>query len=330
MLLRLGAALRSRPPLVVPLFLAVYGYGTIDVADFYQLSAHPLQLNPETSKQFLHASALPYFIGYPLAATIGPRAAFVVVMIGGVVAAVAALRRLTRLRYGARANDAMLMLLATPILIVLTQYLGKSDGYLIASFFVLVSVSNPGAEALAALFVVLSHREMGVLLLASAWLLGLRRPGAWMLGAVAGLVMVFAYHHFWLAAPPQSRADLGVSYVRDAVALTLSTPVLHVLWTFGPFWWCVTRAWPIPWRGVVVLVVALVLASATLDFTRVFTIVSLPLAIALVDRIVDRLDRGPEQTWLAYLPLFPFVQAHLLSSLVFDSRLAELVPRLWR
>jgi len=137
---------------------------------------------------------------------------------------------------------------------------------------------------------------------------------------------VLAYHHLLLPSPPQTRADLGLSYLADAVQLALATPILHLVWTFGPFWWCVSRAWPVDWKWWSAFLLVLTLATLTLDFTRVFVLAGLPLMVSTIDRVVTRLG-DDEPSWLAVLPFFAFVQAHLLSSFVYDSRLLEIFAR---
>src|SRR5687768_1123058 len=107
--LRLCLFLRAHPLLVIPLFLALYGAATIDVGDFRMLSAAPLQLHVDPSRQFLHFSSLPFFLGYPVTTMVGPVVSFWIVMLAGFIFWAAALRRCAAVRYGSRQNDAMLM-----------------------------------------------------------------------------------------------------------------------------------------------------------------------------------------------------------------------------
>ena len=321
--------LRARPFLVVPLFLCLYGYGTIDAADFYLLAANPLQLNANPARQFLQSSPLPYFLGYPLTAIAGPRIAFAIVMLGGVALSLVALWRMASQRYPDRPRDAVLMVLATPLLIVLTQYLGKSDPFLVAFFLFLVAARSVAVQIVCAALVVTSHLEMGLLVVASAVFLGVVRPVA-LAGAVLGAAAVLGYHYVLLPAPPQSRATFGVSYFTDAVAIAFATPVAHLVWTFGPFWWCVTRARPLGTRWWAIFAGTLVLATITLDFTRVFVLVGLPLIVATIDKVVGALATAREEPrWLTALPLLTLVQAHLLSRYYYDSRIPEIAGRIF-
>jgi hypothetical protein len=330
---RLSLFLRAHPLLVIPLFLALYGAATIDVSDFRLLSAAPLQLHVDPTRQFLQFSPLPFVLGYPVTRAVGPAWSFWIVMLGGLIFCAAALRRCAAVRYGSRRNDAMLMVFATPLLIVLSQYIGKSDPFMVAFLLLLVASRHPIVQILIACLVVLSHLEIGLLALGSAMFLRIV-PFRWAtLGAITGVLLVFGYHQYLLPAPPQSRADMGVEYLSAAVAAVLSTPVLHLVSMFGPFWCCVFTAPRLGWRWLTVVVATTVVASATLDFTRVFILVGLPLVIAIVDRVVPRADQPASDDgrpgWFNILPLFAFVQVHLLSTYVYDSRMPGLIGRLF-
>ena len=331
MLLRISRALRDRPFLVVLAFLGVYGFATVDVADFAQLSAAPWQLHANPGKQFLQFSPLPFFLGYPLTNTIGASASFAVVMLGGLGLCALALRRLVTSRYGVHSGDAALMFFATPLLIVLTQYIGKSDPYVVAFFLLVVGSPNPVLQSAFGALLVVSHFEIGLLVLGSAAFLRLIRLPSAILGGIAGALLTTGYHYWLLPAVPQSRADIGVALLSEALGAVMATPVLHVVGLFGPFWWCVAKASPVGGRWLVVFVATAAVASVTLDFTRVFTLVGLPLVVSIVDRLVARAEaRGADHAaprWLTVLPLFAFFQMHLISTYVYDSRLPEMVGK---
>ncbi len=324
--------LRDRPLFVIPLFLCAYGVASIDVGDFRVLSAAPLQLHVDPSRQFLHFSPLPFFLGYPVTRAIWPAWAFAVVMLGGLIFSAAALRRLVAARYGSRQNDAMLLVFATPLMIVLSQYIGKSDPFMVGFLLLLVASTHPMVQVVMACLLVVSHFEMGLLVLVSAIFLRLV-PVRWTtLGGLAGVLLVLGYHQYLLPAPPQSRADMGVAYLSVAVDAVMNTPVLHLVAMFGPFWLCVLTARDLGWRWLMVFCATTAVASATLDFTRVFILVGLPLVIATVDTVVRRSDAAASDPgtpgWFTVLPLLAFFQVHLLSTYVYDSRLPELLGRL--
>lgn len=326
-----GERIRRSPLLVVPLFLLLYGYGTIDVADFYRLSAAPLQLNADAGKQFLHSSPLPYFLGYPITRVFGPRVSYFMVFGAGLLLCGIAAWRLAAVRYAHHRNDAMLMLLATPVLIVMTQYIGKSDPFLVAFVLLLMTVTHPLAQIVCASLVVMSHFEIGLIVLASAAFLQLLPRWATAIGAAIGAAAVLGYVYYLLPVAPQSRADVAILLVRESLASVATTPVLHALFTFGPFWICVAAVWPMDWRWLVTCAATLLLASVTIDFTRVFTLVGLPLAIVVVDRAVAglRANAGARPPrWVSALPLLALCQAHLIGRYVYDSRLPELMARL--
>jgi len=124
---------------------------------------------------------------------------------------------------------------------------------------------------------------------------------------------------------------MSVGFLSEALDAVMNTPILHLVFTFGAFWMCVLTAWPLGWRWRTVLAGTLVLACVTLDFTRVFNLVGLPMTIAVVDKVFPAADDGAEPgapRWFVALPLLAFVQVHLLSGYVFDSRMPALVGRL--
>ena len=227
--------LRRQPLLAIPLFLVLYGYGTIDVADFRRLSAAPLSLNSDAGKQFLQFSPLPYFLGYPFTRALGSRWSFLIVMGAGLVFFVLALRRLAARRYGAHGNEAMLMLLTTPLLIVMTQYIGKSDPYVAASALLLPTLTNPLLQILVASLVVLSHFEMGLLILASATMLGIVPWRAAVGGAILGFALIYGYHHYLCRRCRTARGHRDDA-VEGSARSPRRTPLLHLIFTFGPFW----------------------------------------------------------------------------------------------
>ena len=330
--MRFSAWLRDRPLLVIPLFLGLYGYGTIDVSDYRVLSAAPFELHPVPARQFLQFSPLAYFLGYPLTTTVGMTWSFAIVMGGGLVCFAAALRHLAAVRYRAHQHDAMLMILATPLLIVLTQYVGKSDLYLVAFLLLLVASANPAMQVVFSGLIVLCHFEIGLLVLVSAMFLRIVPWRSAIVGGVAGMLLMLGYHHYLLPAPPLSRADMSVGFLSEALGAVINTPILHLVFTFGAFWMCVLTAWPLGWRWRIVFAGTLVLACVTLDFTRVFILVGLPMTIAVVDKVFPAADDGTgpgAPWWFVALPLLAFVQVHLLSGYVFDSRMPGLIGRIF-
>jgi hypothetical protein len=325
--------LRERPILVIPLFLCLYGYGSIDVSEFRVLSAAPLDLHPIANRQFLQSSPLIFFLGYPLTSAIGATWSFAIVTLGGLAFFAFSLRRFVMVRYrtGPGQADAMLMFLATPLLIVLSQYLGKSDPYMVGFLLLLLASSQPVVQVILAGLVVLSHLEIGLLVLGSGMFLRLVPFRTATLGGLAGASLILGYHYYLLPSPPQSRAGLAVELLAEAVGAVMNTPVHHLVLTFGPFWVCVLTARRMGWRWFAVLSATVLAAVTTLDFTRTFILIGLPLTVAIVDALVPRstvasADYVPPR-WVQVLPLFAFFQAHLLSQYSFDSRIPELVGR---
>lgn len=321
----------ARPLLIVPLFLAIYGYGTIDRDDFFVLSAAPFTLHPDATRQYVQSSPLAYVIGYPFTVTLGPFPSYAVVMLGGVAFFLFALNRFVGIRYGTGRNHAMLMFLATPLLIVVTQYIGKGDPYLMTFFLLLASTSSAMAQIVCACLVVLGHREIGMAVLVSAVCLRVAPARSTALGAAIGLSLMYGYHHYLLAAVPQSRAMVGMVLLTESLDYLMTTPMLHLFSLFGPFWLCVAMAGPLGVRWWSTLLATMVVAAATLDITRVFVQIGLPLMIGVVDRLVvndDGATVAPPPRWFHLLPFCAFFQLHLVSYAVYHSRVPKLVMRL--
>ena len=320
------AAIRRSPFLILPVFVLLYGYGTIDAADFYTLSAAPFELNADAGRQFLHSSPLTFVLGYPFTRALGPRPSFVIVMGAGLAFFAVSLARLTATRYGPRRHDATLMLLTTPLLIVLTQYIGKSDAWVAGAALLLAATSNRWLQVALAAVMVLGHFEMGLLMLASMTVLRVAPWRTSLGGGAIGAALVMAYLYVILPMPPRSRADVGMVLLQEALDSVTATPVLHAIFTFGAFWVCVLAARPGHWRWLLMAAGTAAIAIVTIDFTRVFTLVGLPLAIAVVDRLVAQLeDRSP--AWLNALPLLALTQVHRIGSYAYDSRLPEIAAR---
>jgi hypothetical protein len=146
-------------------------------------------------------------------------------------------------------------------------------------------------------------------------------------------LLIFGYHYYLLPSPPQSRAGIAVELLSEAVGAVLNTPVHHLVLTFGPFWLCVLTARGLNRRWFILCVATALLATTTLDFTRTFILVGLPLIIAIVDTFVPRADAADTDyvapSWIDALPLCAFVQGHVLSHYVYDSRLPGLLARLF-
>jgi hypothetical protein len=177
--------------------------------------------------------------------------------------------------------------------------------------------------------IVLCHRELGGAVVLSYALLHRERLGAILFGGAAAALAVTVYTQVLLSQAPSSRLDYAVLHAGAIWHNVLTHPILHVVFTFGPFWLFVVTRRRFPWAWTAVAGLAFALAAATADFTRVFVIVAAPLlfeiAVQAGTEVVDGggLVVGARRWSVAALWPLVFVQLYLAGPKVFWARGAE-------
>jgi hypothetical protein len=285
-------------PIAFPLlFLCLYTLRITDNGDFVRLATDAFQLHPDPERQFLHSSPFTFMIGHGLLRavnlfrdsvdqTLVAYVAFACLSLGGLVAMWLAFVRLTKAHF----DDALLAricLLCSPLLLIATQWVGKSDPWMMAFFFLLVTTRSTLARVLLAALLVTCHKDVGAMLVVGTVLLGRERPlGPILVGAALGLALVYAYLYLALPAPPASRADFATANMERILTCFLSRPLTYVLLSLGPFWAVVATLRKIEWRWIVYFCLALGLSVNAVDFTRIFFLLSLPLLLDVTRRVI--------------------------------------------
>jgi hypothetical protein len=329
----LGSAVIRRPWLLAAIFVAAYGIRTTDVAEFQIIASAPFHVGLPPDHQFLYGSPLTFFLGgYYLHHGLPPGAAFAVVQIIGAALLLVGFKAALESRVAPVARGAVtVVLLSSPLLFVLSSFVGKSDTYLLAFLFLLTATESRATSAVLAALTVLCHRELGGAVLLSYALLHRDRRGAILLGGSAAALAITIYTQVLLSQAPSSRLDYAVLHAGPIWHNVLAHPLLHVVFTFGPFWLFVVtrRRFPPAWTAVAAL--AFVLAAATADFTRVFVIVAAPLLFEIAAQVGAEVTDGGGLVvgawhWSA-AALWPlvFVQLHLAGPKIFWARGAEWV-----
>lgn len=333
---QISQKLYANPAWFMLVFVLVYGVGFADIPDFMRLSAEPFSLLPDISRQFLHSSPLIFFLAHPLTIWLGGNASFSITMFGGLLFAFFCARAFIHYHFGSQEKLAASLFLASPLLLIMISWIGKSDPLLIG-FFCLLTMSRHWILVLWwSLLMILAHRDLGVVMLVGYALLFRPNYLALALGAAVGLLMIYGYHHYLLLEPPQTRMEFALGSLPIFIRGVAESPLAHIVLMFGPFWLAIVYLLPgISAREIVVFLLALAAACLSLDFTRVFILAAIPLIFYLVKRMV-LLKQEPVASQhidrlLTFLPLLSLLQAQFYSAnIVRDSmllhHLAKLLP----
>jgi hypothetical protein len=221
------------------------------------------------------------------------------------------------------------VLFTSPLLFVLSAFVGKSDPYLIGFFLLLTIAESAATIVLLAVAMALCHSEMSAAMLVAYVCLHRSRWRPIATGVAVGEVIVWSYTHLLLAPAPESRASFALLNLADAWRAFVHHPVLHLFATFGLFWIFVSTR--LTSQRFAVLALALVLAVVTRDFTRVFLLVSTPLLLDVSREAAAEIARqggvriGPYRVGLHVLWPLMFAQLQLAGPKVLWARGIEWV-----
>ena len=292
-----------RPVLLAIAFLALYGIRRADVLDFSLLTSDPFVTLPNPTHQFLHSSPLTIFIGWPITRLFGAGISSWIVSIGGLTALICVtIAYLRHLPLDQRAV-ALLVVFSTPILMVLTRWVGKGDPYILALFLLTLDHRRGWAiHGLLCAVLVLAHKELGTIVLIVDALMRWRLRPATVAGLVAGNALVSVYLAS-LSVAPMSRVNLAVHYLTEGAVGWAHNPVAHLILTFGWFW-CflfVRRREPDALRVAIAVALCLALSFDGADYTRVFVLCTFPIVVYTAEAIA----RAPASSRLVATSPFP-------------------------
>jgi hypothetical protein len=295
-----------RPLLLAALVAIAYGIRLNDTRELVDAAVDPYRMVLPPEREFLYGSPLPLFlVSYFIHQGLPGLAAYIWVQVVGAGLFLVGLHRaLGRGVSRERRNLTLTVLLASPLLVTLLWWFGKSDLYLLGFYLLLASSPSTASQVGLAVLMIVSHGELATVLLL---IHGLLTPSRWRpiaLGLVVGHAILAGYTGM-LSPQPTSRADFAWQHATELIGIFAATPLLHL---FVPATLTVIYATMriLSWRAVTVLAVALAFAIVAQDFTRVFTIISTPLLIDAARTIA--VNRPSAVTWLWPLAL---IQLHL-------------------
>lgn len=320
----------GRATLFFAAIVLVTGVRFVGMSVMGDLHARPLQRLESPQDQYLHSSLVSIFVGHTLGA-VSPR------RMRALSLSVMALALSAVLLYGHRAVPdpaerwTFFRLLAlSPLIHVLVFWLGKSDPYLVAGYFLLLLSGNAFVVAALALGMTLTHLEQATVLLAVHGLLHRPRPavvGGLLAGWLAGLAVHQAYLvQLGLAGSPR------VSWLWDHPDVlgrnNLARPYAMLALSFSWFWIPLfaylrdRRGWTLPLLSGACFAVAML----AMDFTRVFTLVALPLIVHVARELAHE-GAGTLRPRLGALTGLGFLQMELAVGRIWDNAWALMLVR---
>lgn len=299
-------------------FLILYGVDGADYEDLKRLAAHPLTLHPDVERQFLHSSPLLYFLGYPLVQLVGPATAIAILGAAGFAVLAVGLGRLTRGLSAEAVPAVTLVLLSTPLTLVFTTWLGKTDPAIAGLYFWLAaSPRSPSMRGALALVMTLCHCEIATVVLVGHAIVRPRDAVAVLTGLGLGHLAVLGYHHGLLSAPPVSRSAYAQIHRAEILSGFIANPLAHLVFSLGWFWMLFVlelRRRP-RIADLAVVAVALGAASLTYDYTRVATMCALPVIVQVALGLATRPGGLPR-----FLRRLPFPLVFLLQFQIQDAQ----------
>jgi hypothetical protein len=141
---------RRHPWQVITLFVAAYGFRTTDVVEFRAISAGPFTLNLLPEYQFLYGSPFTFLVGsYYQHHGLDYVTAFFVVYSLGIAFFFVSLRTVLVHQLGDEDHRlAMIVILSSPLLLIVLSFVGKSDTYLLAFLFLLMTTESVATQVI--------------------------------------------------------------------------------------------------------------------------------------------------------------------------------------
>lgn len=263
-------------------FVLLNGVRFTDVADAQRLAAQPFALLADVERQFLHGSPFTFVLAAPAAELLGPWPAWILVTAGGFAVLALALRRFLAAFAPAQRHTILVVLASSPLLLVLTRWIGKSDPYLVGFYLLFITEPRAAVKSSLAAAMVLCHRELASVILVLHLVCARRDVAPLVAGLAAGHGLVLGYWQL-LPAPPATRAAYAAGHGETILGAVAHAPLVHVAFALNWFWYFLAanarRA-----RDVLPVVAVLGVAALATDYTRVASLCALPIILHVAVR----------------------------------------------
>lgn len=271
--------------LVTTLF--INGIAKVDIDDYAYITTHIFNTNPNLNRQFLYGSPFTFFLGWPVTKLFGTNISFHIIHGTGLILFSLSLGKYLHEEFHKKSNNALFVLMTTPLFFILTQWIGKSDAYLLAFLLATYWLHDNRIIFLTSTATVLCHQEIGSILLLFQVTILKRNPAPAIAALIAGNAGVYIFEHFLLSPiPQQNRTAYALEGLRYRVEQFLEHPLPYLTYSLGGLWvyvCCLTRP---TIREALIYIAAFVLSVLGADSTRVFCLLSVPLLLSLTHRIV--------------------------------------------
>ena len=293
----------ERPALFVLAFMLIYGFRHEDLSDFATLTSDPFVTHPEPARQFLHSSPLMIFLGWPITHLLGAGFSYFIVSVAGLVVLICATIAYLRPMPADQRTTAMLIVFSTPILLVLTRWIGKGDPYLLAIFLLTLDRRRGNAlqTSLCAALIV-AHKELGTIMLVVDAIVRRRLRLATAAGLALGNALVLLYMAS-LSVPPMSRIEFATHMIPISINGWAHNPISHLLLAFNWFWFFLfARRNEADWPWVVVAVLlCFAISFDGADYTRDMLLCAFPIVVYTAEAIA----RTPSLSHFVTASTFP-------------------------
>lgn len=290
---------KLQAPVTKKTYSAVYGFAMLiyifslvvffkptftDIPDLIQLHANPFEILVAEKRQFLHGSLANILLGWFLGAKTEAQIRLLYAAIFSLSMGMLVYCALKKYQNPKSAILFLLVLCASPIVHVLTTWLGKSDSLLLIGYMLLYFMDTHVLISAGAFLIVLAHKEMGIIVLAFHMAISNERKiSPVLVGLVIG-ALAHALYMKELPSLPASRLDYLIANY-DHIKNYFFERLGYNLWgAFVPFFVFAFIKNLLSIKAMTMSLAAFVIAMLASDFVRVYTMLSVPIFFSVSER----------------------------------------------
>ena len=263
---------------------------------------NPFQLL-DLSHQYQHESPIQFFLGFLFFSWASPAIAYLSVQLIGVIYLIYCTWTVANLRSVNNYNFFWVFALS-PSILVLFNWFGKSDIFLMAAFFgIYSSIKNSLTIFIHVIVSIFSHIQMSIFHIIFLFFLKIIRINELKIKSVFAYLFAFFIYFLYMSSFGEfgSRSDFISSRLPSIINGSLNNPVITLFCTFNWLWILVFNVRDkLKLRFWIIFILILFISFATKDFTRVFILTALPLLIEIIN--LRNLERALKKIG-EYIPL---------------------------